>query len=404
MTTTGKIEALCGRISEHAKCVSKVRDVDFRKSLLDWQCSRGHTFSSTAHSVQGRMLFHARAGAVLSNESICPICIKQRVSREIHAKATQYLDECRHWGPRLGINCVSQTSPKPASQVQWQCEFGHEWTMTLDMAKSWGRGHVCPECNGMGPLSNELQSVQKAVAGSVAHQLREEGFNLTTIADAMGKRSYELAYCFERYSPDLVHHDIPDSDTEKYANYVHAVHTRIHRHLKEMGPTLTQDEVIKCAACLAAQELMRANTTMKEIKESFGDRYKQIDYWLSTTFPRYKNIPELITDERIVSHMNELLEKSRHLMINIDDPLCDLEKLKRSDQFRVAVICLLKKHEATGLVTKADILRRFKVTYKTLEMWGKRINHGLKVGQIVLNEEIERIQAVIESEFIGNAA
>lgn len=404
MRSKTKLEILCDRISEHVGCVSDVSDFDFRKSLLDWQCIHGHIFTSSAHSVQGRMLFHIRSGAEATSESMCPVCIKQRVAREASEKSAQYLNECKQWGLTAGIKCLSTEVPKTGVQVQWQCEYGHEWAMTLEMAKSWGGANVCPVCNDHSELYGEQQSLQKAVMGTVAHRLREEGFNLSSIADAMGRRPYELAYCFERYSPDLVRYELSDGEIQKYAIYVESIHKRIHCQLKAIAPKLTDDEVIKCSACLVALELMRVNATMKEIKESFGDNYKQVDYWLSVIFPRYKNINDLMADERIIKHMNDLLVKSKHLLIDVEDPFSDMEKLKRTDHFRIAVICLLKKHEATGLVTKADILKRFKVTYKTLEMWAKRINHKINVGQIILTEDIVKIQAAIENELLENAA
>lgn len=404
MSKTAKLDALRDKISGQVTCISDVKDIDYRKTLLQWRCIQGHRFTSSAHAIQGRLLFHVRTGAEPTSESICPECISLRLEREAAERSAIYLKECIEWGTHSGIRCVSKEVLKAGAPVEWRCTQGHEWPMSLAAAQKWGGEFACPVCNDSTGLQHEPNNIKKTTFGTVAHRLSDEGFHLSTIADVMGRRTYELAYCYERYNPRNGRLDLQEDEMKNVNVHVAALYTRLRSQLAVHTPTLSDVDAIKVAACLVAMKLMDMKATMKEIKEAFGDNYKQIDYWISVIFPRYEKLEEIKTDARVIKHMEELCAKTKHLFIDIENPLSDLEKIKRTDHFRIAVICLLKKHEQSGLVSKADIIKRFKINYKTLGMWTKRINHKLNIGQLNVSEEIEKIQAAIESALLAKAA
>jgi hypothetical protein len=87
-------------------------------SKLEWQCSKGHVFSSTPNSVQ--------------QGSWCPFCAG-------HNKTiTQMADLARtHGGDCLSPEYI------PQKKLKWRCKFGHEWSAT---ASTIIQGHWCGKC------------------------------------------------------------------------------------------------------------------------------------------------------------------------------------------------------------------------------------------------------------------
>ncbi|CAK0789306.1 unnamed protein product [Prorocentrum cordatum] len=116
----GLLAARQAAVSRGGQCLS--RSYQDCMVPLKWQCSKGHQWSATLHSIR-------------NGNSWCPHCAK-------NARPT--LDDAIRAAVARGGLCLSTRYNDSRSALQWQCEHGHTFWMRLGGVRS--EGKWCPSC------------------------------------------------------------------------------------------------------------------------------------------------------------------------------------------------------------------------------------------------------------------
>ncbi|MBI4946887.1 MAG: hypothetical protein HY840_10875 [Bacteroidetes bacterium] len=102
----GTIEAMRGIAKERGgKCLSNIYINNTFKLL--WQCSKGHVWKSSPHSVK--------------DSSWCPYC---------YGNVKHTLQKMKQIAKERGGKCLSKTYINKESHLKWQCAKGHVWQAT----------------------------------------------------------------------------------------------------------------------------------------------------------------------------------------------------------------------------------------------------------------------------------
>lgn len=115
-----------------------------------WQCDKGHEWQAT---VNGR-------GKGIG----CPYCAGLKVIVGENDLATVNPDLALQWHPtKNGDLKPSDFLPNSNKKVWWQCEFGHEWCISVSHRN---RGRGCPICSGHKVLAgyNDLATLKPDLA------------------------------------------------------------------------------------------------------------------------------------------------------------------------------------------------------------------------------------------------
>ncbi len=126
------------------KCLSTIYENAHKK--LDWECSKGHQWSATAHGVK-------------NHSNWCPIC---------NGKQKLNIEEMVRIAKERGGYCLSKKYVNTRTKLEWECKNGHKWWST---PKSIRRGHWCSECYGNTPLDlKQMQELAKKRGGKCLSQ------------------------------------------------------------------------------------------------------------------------------------------------------------------------------------------------------------------------------------------
>lgn len=100
-----------------------------------WKCAHEHEWSATVrHRAYGRG---------------CPICSGKKASKWRNLK-TEFPEVARDWHPTKNALAPTEYLPKSSKVVWWQCKFGHDFQMSVEVRT---RGIGCPECRRHNVLS-----------------------------------------------------------------------------------------------------------------------------------------------------------------------------------------------------------------------------------------------------------
>lgn len=122
------------------KCLST--EYTDSKSHLEWECSEGHGWETTAGSI--------RQGAW------CPVCAAKRRADLRRGD----IEEFRLIANMRGGRCLSTEYQDAISPLKWECSEGHEWRANANSVK---RGSWCPTCAGVSRLT--IEDVRRTASG-----------------------------------------------------------------------------------------------------------------------------------------------------------------------------------------------------------------------------------------------
>lgn len=94
------------------------------KAKLTWQCSQGHVWQATLHSVQ-------------HGGTWCPKCARFR--RALSIELAREVAESR------GGRCLSSVYSNNKAKMIWECAKGHQWAASMQNVNR--KGTWCPTCN-----------------------------------------------------------------------------------------------------------------------------------------------------------------------------------------------------------------------------------------------------------------
>ena len=93
--------------SREGKCLSAIYGNN--RSILEWQCKKGHIWKASAHSV--------KSGSWCSKCSIATNSEKQRLT----------IEEMQEMAKSRGGLCLSDKYINSDTKLEWQCKEGHIW-------------------------------------------------------------------------------------------------------------------------------------------------------------------------------------------------------------------------------------------------------------------------------------
>lgn len=125
--TIGDMRAIAE--AKGGKCLSRTYSNKLTK--MRWECSEGHTWEATPHSIK-------------NGKTWCPRCAK-------NVRLT--IEEMREIASSRGGECISSAYVNSETKLRWRCANGHEWEsapICIKHAESW-----CPYCAGLMRLTIE---------------------------------------------------------------------------------------------------------------------------------------------------------------------------------------------------------------------------------------------------------
>ena len=132
-------------------------------TIRPWMCDKGH---------------HWKAMVLSRNQgNNCPVCSNKSVLigfNDLYTTNHHIATEALGWDPRT----VTRGSK---FKGKWQCEYGHEWTATINDRNS---GHNCPVCSGHTVLAgfNDLVTTHPEIAAQAS------GWDPTTVTAGSSKK------------------------------------------------------------------------------------------------------------------------------------------------------------------------------------------------------------------------
>lgn len=136
----------------NGKCLSDIYENN--RTLLEWECSNGHTWSAPLERVKNR-------------GDWCPICAGNQ---------PQNIDECKRIAKLKRGKCLSDKYINSVTPIWWECEFGHKWKQAVGIIKL---GHWCPHCYGN--ARHSLKECQEVAVERGGKCLSEEYINSNTM-------------------------------------------------------------------------------------------------------------------------------------------------------------------------------------------------------------------------------
>lgn len=107
------------------------------KDYFDWECSKGHTWKSTASNIL--------------IGSWCPTCVG-KINRAGQRKTKITIEDLTQLALERGGKCLSDKYINRSIKLKWQCSEGHLWETA---AANILQGSWCPKCAGKAKLTIE---------------------------------------------------------------------------------------------------------------------------------------------------------------------------------------------------------------------------------------------------------
>lgn len=125
---------------------------------LTWQCTEGHIWEATPHSIQGG--------------TWCERCARKVrwANRERHTLA-----EMQVFATSKGGQCLSPIFVQVKAPLHWECAEGHRWTANADNVVNGGKW--CPTCAGITPKTLEDMHALAAERGGKCVSTLYQGVN-----------------------------------------------------------------------------------------------------------------------------------------------------------------------------------------------------------------------------------
>ncbi len=114
------------------KILSKSVTGYFSDEKLDWQCSKGHTWSATANHMKAK--------------NYCSQCLSEETKQT-------YLEEIRKIAISKGGKCVSDKYLNNYTHLEFRCKNGHTFFANANNVKT---GWWCAQCSGNAKIDIEL--------------------------------------------------------------------------------------------------------------------------------------------------------------------------------------------------------------------------------------------------------
>ena len=384
------------KYGNQVECLSYDRDYENAFSRLEWRCTHGHQFVASVNSLRNMEIY-------------CPTCRKIHKNHKRQLLMGNRLQECRQYAISKGGECLTEEIANNQSTIRWKCAHNHEWEMTFDYLKNRRtKGDWCPVCSRefdeRARHDSKFSVFQRIVIAKIAPMLRDHGYTLETVSSALSITLYDLEYCCTKYQnaiPEdhLQHEELRALDERVEQQYMEAI------SLIEKNPSQEResDLYFKIAASSVAKDLIYNQIPLADIADGFGVERGKLYYWIKTLLPRYAENDQVLRNKEVLSQKKTLLAKTNHLVFDRDDPLSDIDRLKKSIEFKVAIVSILGKYNGSRSLTKTDIKRCFNIQWNTLSRWEKTISHKIRLGEIRLEKHNQTLQSTIEAHLLSSA-
>jgi len=121
------------------KCLS-TEYVNNRTKLI-WECKKGHQWEAIPYSIKNRGIW-------------CPEC---------KGKKKGNIEKMQEIAEKRGGKCLSSNYINNRTNLEWECEKGHQWKATPISVKN--HGSWCPECSDNKGTIEEMQKIAKKRGG-----------------------------------------------------------------------------------------------------------------------------------------------------------------------------------------------------------------------------------------------
>ena len=129
-----------------------------------WLCKKGHEWPATC-------------GNRTSAGSGCPLCCFHVIVRGQNDLTTAYPTVAARWDP-INPQDLFTISPRSCVSVQWRCEFGHRFHLTVRDAVDRG---TCPTCDRETVTNDNALDIQRPDLVVQLHPTRNSGFDTTKL-------------------------------------------------------------------------------------------------------------------------------------------------------------------------------------------------------------------------------
>lgn len=379
------------RYGHQIECLSYDRDYETVFSKLDWQCKYGHQFTDSTFSLRYKEIY-------------CPICRNIDKIRKRKQLADKLLHECHKYAKSNGGKCLTEQINNSRSTLRWKCAYNHEWDMTYEYMKNRPKGDWCPVCNRENEGNCKFSTYQRIVIAKVSSMLRGHGYTLENISSALSITLHDLDYCYSRYKSNEQESVLKPKELQTINKKIESEYKKAIAFIESSNINEVSKELYyKIAASSVAKKLNAENIPITKISTALDINENALYYWVKAILPRYEDQADIINHNDVEKHKKDMLLKTKHLRVNITDPLSDIEKLKKSIEFKVAIVSIIRKYSGDQCLTKADITRCFNIQWSTLSRWEKIISHKIRLGEISLDKHNQALQATIEEHLLSSA-
>lgn len=376
------------RFGKQLTCLRFDHDYTNSFSTVNWRCHQGHEFEASVNSLRAFDIY-------------CPTC--RKIERTVKRKQAlnRLLNECHDYAHIRGGLCLTTELSSKQSIVRWQCAHGHVWEMAFGyMQSEKAKSNWCPVCSrdfdGYEESRGKFSMFQRIVLTKAACQLRDLGFTMKLVSEALNITLYDLEYCYSKFQNTEPETCLQPDELLVLEEKINSVFEDAISHLAEIsGPSDTELHD-KLAASLAAKEITENRIPLAYVAEAFGIERSKLYYWIKTLLPKYSG-SGMVSEQAVVDNKAKYIQRAAHLGFNKGDPLSDIDKLKRSVDFKVVIVCILKDHRDKGTAMKRQISTAFNLQWSTLSRWEKTISHRMRIGEITNDVKYTELQRTVES-------
>jgi len=375
------------KYGDQITCLSFDRDYETYHSNLEWKCVRyGHSFTLPVKK--------------LTREIHCPTCRALRFDQYRREKTI----ECHQYSASKGGKFISNEYVCSKTILQWKCENDHEWGMNFRYLKMQGNtGHWCPVCRKGLRKDIKFSIFQRIVYVNVASELQNKGYTLKCISTALSISYVDLAYCRDKYTNTFPKAHLNLEELQILDESIKLHYDKALSVISKLDSPADREELnFKLAAALAAKEILAdGNTSLVKIAKAFDVGMPAIYYWIHSLLPLYHNDKDILNHPNFIEKRDLLITKAKHLMFNRNSPLSDIDKLKKTLDFKCAIVSILVKYQENPKIKKADIIRCFNIGPRTLTVWWQSINMKRRHGEIPDSMFNNTLQKKIEEHILN---
>lgn len=374
------------RFGEQLTCLTF--NHDYANSIVKWRCHQGHEFEASVNNLRAFEIY-------------CPTCRKLERTAKRKQALTRLLSECHDYAHERGGSCLTTELSSRQSVVRWECVHGHVWERAFGyMQSEKAKSNWCPVCSRNFDDSEasrgKFSIFQRIVLTKAARKLRDLGFTMKLVSEALNITLSDLGYCYRKYQNTEPESCLQPEELLVLSEKVNSIFEDALSSLANRGEPADTDLHDKLAASLAAKEITENRIPLGDVAEAFGVERHKLYYWIKTLLPKY-NGSETVAEQSIVDAKAKYIQRASHLSFNRSDPLSDIDKLKRSLDFKVVIVCILNEHSNKRTSMKRQISTLFNLQLSTLSRWEKTISHRMRLGEITKEAKYTELQKTVES-------